>query len=186
MVFIPTENRLGLPPIGSVVVSGTDTNAQVGQDPLYGKAVGLGEIIRGVDPTLGGGEFVYLVGVASTVVGSLVSWDPVKATTTLSPNVAKPRLPFAVAMAATTAHCYGWYQIAGAAAISKVTGVVIKPGVPIYLTSTAGSITGATASGKEVIAAITVGTTANSAATTVTVLINRPHGQAVQGIAGGD
>jgi hypothetical protein len=186
MAYTITENRIGLPPIGSVSLSGAITNSQVGQSVLNGKAIPLGTIVRADDPTQGGGEFIYLEGVASTLVGSLVSWDPIKATTALSPNALKPRFPFAVATAATTAKCYGWYQIAGAAKISKVTGVVIKPGVPIYLTSTTGSITGATASGKVVEGAITVGATANSAATTVNVLINRPHGQAVQGIVGGD
>jgi hypothetical protein len=175
MVFNPTETRLGLPPIGSVIVSGTDTNVQVGQDPLYGKAVSLGTIIRGEDPTLGGGEFIYLAGVASTVVGSLVVYNPVAGTTTLAPNTAGLDEPVAVAMGACTAHCYGWYQIAGVAAISRVTGGKTSPTVKIYLSSTAGSITSTAATGKSIFNAITANTaTVASAATTINVLIQRP------------
>jgi hypothetical protein len=35
----------------------------------------LGLVIQGRDPTLGVGEFIYLKGVASTVVGSIVNYD---------------------------------------------------------------------------------------------------------------
>jgi len=45
----------------------------------------LGTIVTAVDPTFGGGEFIYLKGVASTVVGSLVTYDQFLATTTLAP-----------------------------------------------------------------------------------------------------
>jgi hypothetical protein len=55
MTFIPVENQLGIPAIGS-----SDTTARVP----------LGTIIRGVDPVYGQGEFIYLLGVASTVRGS--------------------------------------------------------------------------------------------------------------------
>lgn len=187
MAFLITENRLGLPPIGSVSTSGAITNIQVGQSVLNGKAIPLGTIVRGDDPTLGSGEFIYLVGVASTAVGSLVTYDPVNATTTLAPNTAKLNNPVAVAMAATTAHTYGWYQIAGVAAIKRVTGGKTIPAVRIYLSSTAGSISSTTASGKLIMNAISVNkTTVASAATTINVLINRPAAQGVQGIVGGD
>jgi hypothetical protein len=35
----------------------------------------LGTVINAVDPVYGGGEFIFLKGVASTVVGSLVTYD---------------------------------------------------------------------------------------------------------------
>jgi hypothetical protein len=35
----------------------------------------LGKIVRAIDPTYGEGEFIYLLGVASTVVGSVVTYD---------------------------------------------------------------------------------------------------------------
>lgn len=186
MTFNIIEPRAGLPPIGIVSLSGVITNAQVGQSPFNGKAIPLGTIVRAEDPTLGQGEFIYLKGVASTVVGSLVTYDIQGSTTTLAPNTAKLNKPVAVAMGASTANNYGWYQIAGVAVIKRVTGVVTAPGVRIYLSGTAGSVSSATASGKLIMAAITVGSTVASAGTTINVLIDRSAAQGVQGIVGGD
>jgi hypothetical protein len=72
----------------------------------------LGLIVKAVDPTLGAGEFIYLKGVASTVVGSWVTYNPDSWTTALIvPDVIGP---VAVAMSANdTATAYGWYQIGG-------------------------------------------------------------------------
>lgn len=180
MTFFITENRLGLPPIGSVSTSGAITNIQVGQSQLNGKAVALGTIVRADDPTLGTGEFIYLEGVASTVVGSLVTYNPAASTTTLAPNTAGLNQPVAVAMAATTAKCYGWYQVAGVAAVKRVTGGKTSPSVKIYLSSTAGSITSTAATGKSIFNAITANTaTVASAATTINVLIERPFANPV-------
>lgn len=72
----------------------------------------LGIIVNAVDPTLGAGEFIYLKGVASTVVGSWITYNPDSWTTALIvPDVIGP---VAVAMSANdTATEYGWYQIGG-------------------------------------------------------------------------
>jgi hypothetical protein len=35
----------------------------------------LGTIVRASDPTYGEGEFIYLLGVASTAIGSVVTYD---------------------------------------------------------------------------------------------------------------
>lgn len=174
MTFQILENRIGLPPIGSVELSGQVTNQQVGQSPLFnGSTVPLGTIVRGDDPTLGEGEFIYLVGVASTAVGSLVTWDPVNKTTTLAPSTASLNKPLAVATAAVTAHCYGWYQISGAAAVAKTT-IKFNPAVKVYL-SGSGQITSTAATDKLVMNAITVNAaTVASAAATINVLIQRP------------
>jgi len=45
----------------------------------------LGTIVQATDPTYGGGEFIYLKGVASTAVGSMVDYDSYLGTTVLSP-----------------------------------------------------------------------------------------------------
>lgn len=174
MTFVITENRLGLPPIGSIELSGQVTNQQVGQSPLFnGKTVPLGTIVRGDDPTLGEGEFIYLVGVASTAVGSLVTYNAVAGTTTLAPATAGLDNPLAVATAATTAHNYGWYQISGVAAVAKAA-VKISPAVKVYLAGS-GQVTGAAATGKSVFNAISVNAaTVASATATVNVQINRP------------
>lgn len=74
----------------------------------------LGTIVQAVDPTYGGGEFIYLKGVASTVAGSWVTYNNEDGTTALL--AANAIGPVAVATAATDAATkYGWYQIRGLA-----------------------------------------------------------------------
>lgn len=171
--YVILENRAGLPPIGNVQTSGALTNVQVGQSPFNGKQVPLGTIVRADDTTNGEGEFIYLKGVASTVAGSLVTWDPVGKTTTLAPSTASLNKPVAVAMGASTANTYGWYQISGVAAIAKTT-IKFNPGVKCYL-SGSGQITSTAATDKLVMNAITVNAaTVASATTTINVLIQRP------------
>ena len=95
----------------------------------------LGTIVTAVDPTYGEGEFIYLKGVASTVVGDTVIYDQYAATTTRT--VAGSRGPAAVAMSANVASQYGWYQIAGTAIAKSATVVA---GASPYVTATAGTI----------------------------------------------
>lgn len=163
MTYYPIENQLGVGPLTNI-----DTT----------KLWPLGMVVRGNDATLGGGEFIYLAGVAGTRVGSLVTWDPVNGTTTLSPNTANLAQPVAVAMSANNSSTtYGWYQVGGAAAIFK-SAIKINPNVAIFLSSTAGQIQPTAASGKEILGARTVNAaTVASATSTVNVLINRPHAQ---------
>lgn len=159
MAWNPTENRLGLQPI--------EQTSTVQNHPL-------GTIVRAVDGTYGGGEFIYLKGVGSTVVGSLVTYDPVNATTTLTPNTANLDQPVAVAMSANVLANYGWYQIAGAAIIKK-TAVKVSPNVPVYQSGTTSRVMSTAASGKQLMNARTVNAaTVLSATSTITVLINRP------------
>ena len=80
----------------------------------------LGTIVRAVDPTYGEGEFIYLKGVASTVVGSIVEYDTTFATGLNSSAIGTPR-PVAVAMSANVANQYGWYQISGLARVAKLS-----------------------------------------------------------------
>jgi hypothetical protein len=168
------ENRIGLPPIGTVQVSSATSNLQVGQSPLAGgQAVPLGTIVRADDSTNGEGEFIYLAGVASTVVGSLVTFDPLGKTTALVAATASLDQPLAVATAASTLHCYGWYQISGVAAIAKTT-IKFNPSVKVYLAGS-GQITSTAATNKLVMNARTVNAaTVASATTTIKVLIERP------------
>lgn len=71
----------------------------------------LGTIVRAKDPTYGSGEFIYLKGIGSTVVGSWVTYNVTPGTTALlAPNAIGP---VAVAMSANVASQYGWYQISG-------------------------------------------------------------------------
>jgi hypothetical protein len=64
-------------------------NALLGQafgDTSTKKIYELGTIFRGKDPTYGGAEFIYLLGVANTIVGSVVVWDDPTHQTTLAPT----------------------------------------------------------------------------------------------------
>lgn len=73
----------------------------------------LGTIVRAKDPTYGVGEFIYMKGVGSTVVGSWVTYNTDDWSTTLIAANAKG--PVAVAMSANVANQFGWYQISGKA-----------------------------------------------------------------------
>lgn len=121
MAYVITENRLGQSQIGSV-----DTAA----------AVPVGTIVRATDSTYGAGEFVYLKGVASTAVGSWVTYNMDDGSTALL--AANAIGPVAVAMAATVGSTWGWYQIGGKAVGAALTGFVDNANA--YATATAGSI----------------------------------------------
>ena len=67
----------------------------------------LGTIVRATDPTYGEGEFIYLLGVASTAIGSVVTYDASTYQTVLSAVGGSIPRPIAIAMAATVASEYG-------------------------------------------------------------------------------
>ena len=98
----------------------------------------LGTIVQAVDPTYGGGEFIYLKGIASTVVGSLVDYDSYLATTALSPATGGTG-SVAVSMSANVASQYGWYQIQGIAAVKAPNAMVVGADV-FSLAATPGSV----------------------------------------------
>jgi len=137
----------------------------------------LGMTIQGTDPTYGTGEFICLLGVAGTAVGSLVIWDATTYQTTLCPSTANLARPVAVAMSACLAVNYGWYQIAGSAVVLKSTNHNIQPNVAVGVYST-GKIatTSSSGNGKEILGArFTAAATAASSATTAVIVINQPH-----------
>jgi hypothetical protein len=137
----------------------------------------LGSVIRAFDPTYGEGEFIMLVGVASTVVGSLVTYNTTTYQTALSPNTANLAQPVAVAMSANTAGTFGWYQIEGLAVVKK-TAVAVNAGVAVYQSATTGRIMPTAASGKQLLGARSANlATVASSVSTVIVSINRPHMQ---------
>lgn len=85
-----------------------------------------------------GNEYIYLTGVASTVVGDWVSYDEAYLTTRVAANGVGP---LAVAMAATVASTYGWYQIKGYnASCGAISGGGCAADVALYLTSTPGLV----------------------------------------------
>ena len=106
----------------------------------------LGTRVLAIDPTYGEGEFIYLAGVASTVVGSVVTYNPDDHTTALL--VANAIGPVAVAMSINVASQYGWYQIYGKA-VGKVLAA-FADNANCYGTATAGSIDDAVVAGDRV------------------------------------
>lgn len=133
----------------------------------------LGTVVRATDPTYGQGEFIYLKGVASTAVGSLVTWNVSTFQTALAAVGANKAVPIGVAMSACVASEYGWYQIGGIAVMKKTATVSLAAEAAVGVL-TAGLVAG-TGSGKEIQGAI-VHAVASAAAgrTTVQVVINRP------------
>lgn len=119
MAYVIDENKVGWQQIAEV-----DT---VQRHPL-------GSLVRATDPVYGSGEFVYLKGVASTVVGSWVTYNSDDGTTTLL--VASAIGPVAVAMSiADAATKFGWYQINGKA-LTKAA--VVADNAKVYIDSLPG------------------------------------------------
>ncbi len=133
----------------------------------------LGTIVTAVDPTLGGGEFIYLTGVASTVVGSIVNYDDNYQTALDTSATAGPSRPLAIAMSANGASSYGWYQISGLAVATKSAAVSFADGAGVK----AGSGLAVAVTSGDVIQGAIVRTVASakSNVTTVAIAINRPH-----------
>lgn len=159
MAYTPNENQLGIQPIA--------LNSATQNHPL-------GTIIRANDPTFGQGEFVYLLGVASTVVGNVVTYSATTYQTTLSPNTVNNVNPLAVAMSANVAAQFGWYQIGGLAVVKK-TAVQVLPNAKIFQSGTAGRWMPTSTAALHIMGARGANlTTVTSTTSTWVVLINRP------------
>src|SRR6056300_1236077 len=91
----------------------------------------LGTIVTAHEPGTGEGEFIYLTGVASTVAGSLVSYNTSTHQTTLAAVGAGVPLPLGVAMSANVASQYGWYQIGGLSEVKKASATSLAAGVAL-------------------------------------------------------
>jgi len=103
------------------------------------------------DTDLGTGEFIYLPGIASNAVGfannfiraswatALVDTDSASALTSTIVG------PVAIAMSASVASRWGWYQVEGIALIKTLASVAINK--PLFPTATAGSLDDVSLSG---------------------------------------
>lgn len=154
---------------GAPAITNHDTSAKVP----------LGTIVRGTDPTYGMGEFIYLLGVGSTEVGFMVIYNATTSQTALVTvtNGKGKGNPVGIAMAATVAAEYGWYQVQGNAVIKKTT-VAALPQVPIFISATTGRMKTLLSAGQQILGAQTANlTTIVSTTSTVVVTINRPHTQ---------
>jgi len=133
----------------------------------------LGTVVRATDTTYGEGEFIYLLGVANTAIGSPVVYNDLTFQTTLAPVGTNKPEPVAFSMSANVASQYGWYQISGNARAAKTSGLALASNVAVGVL-TAGKIA-ATGSGKEIQGAMTAAK--STASTLVTLVVNRPHMQ---------
>ena len=134
---------------------------------------GVGTILTAKDngsTAYGSGEFIYLKGVASTLVGSWVKYNSDDYSTVL--DIRDSLAPVAIAMSACVADKYGWYQIGGKAVGKVLTGYADN-GL-VYATSTTGSIDDAVVAGdriKQAVGASAIGTPSSGKAE---FEINRP------------
>ena len=135
----------------------------------------LGTIVRAEDPTYGAGEFIYLKGIASTVVGSMVDFDSYLGTTALSPATGGVG-PVAVAMSANVASQYGWYQITGIAAV-KAPNAMVAGAEVFSLAATPGSVDDAAVNGEQILNAKVSTTTGTPSTGLALIEINRPFHQ---------
>jgi len=177
MAYTIVENQAGLLQIATIDTGVTSpggvssgTTSVIPTPPNV-----LGKIVRADDPTYGEGEFIMLVGVASTVVGSLVSYNATTYQTVLVPNTGNQACPVAVAMSANLAGTFGWYQIDGNAVVKK-TAVAVTPQVTLFLSGTAGRVKVLASAGLQILGARSANlATIAATVSTVTVTINRPH-----------
>jgi hypothetical protein len=163
--WVPVTPRLGLQ-----AITETSTTQQLP----------LGTVITANDIDTSGqgtGEFIYLLGVAATVVGSVAEYNATTYQTTLSTNTANKVGPVAVAMSANVASQYGWYQIGGYAVVKK-TGVIVLPGVALFQSGTTGRVMSTVASGKQFLGMRSANlASVVSATSTVAVMLDRPSKQ---------
>ncbi len=162
MAYVINEPRAGMQPIA--------TTSTV-------KNHALGTIVRAYDPTYGEGEFIYLLGVTSTIVGILVTYGPSTYQTALTAVGVSVPQPIAVAMSANVGSAYGWYQISGMAVAAKDATVCVVAGAGLATISATGLIA-KTNSLDEIEGAVCAATaSAATGRTTVIISIQRPFKQ---------
>lgn len=159
------------------------TNAEIGiQDVLTDDTTQnhpLGKRMRAKHATYGEAEFIYLKGVASTVAGSLVTYDGDFQTSLVVANATSdtyPGVDVAVAMTACVAADYGWYMIAGNHP-NVPKGATVAGSVNLFTSSVAGAVQAATVSGRYIMG-IRSASSVNSANTTydtIEAVLNYPR-----------
>jgi hypothetical protein len=103
----------------------------------------LGYRVIAQDPTYGQAEFVYVKGVASCVVGSVLTFNAYSGVTALATTRSKGLV--GVAVSALVASTYGFIQVTGAAVAKSLASAVA--GATAYATGTAGSVDDAVVTG---------------------------------------
>lgn len=190
MAYVFREPSLGLTPIAATAAASTTTvNTSTTAAGTIGSTRGaagnstpgrLGAIAKAYDPVYGEGEFIYLLGVASTVVGSVVTWGTSTSgkpnyQTALAAATAGQGQPLAVAMSANVAGQYGWYQLTGTAVVATNGTLAAGPG-KVYLAGS-GQVTSTQANGVEMVNAINDTATGTPSAGLALISIDRPFAQ---------
>ncbi len=177
MAFTPTDHRLGVPSTFAQIDSAANYTSN-SSTAAPNNWFPIGTIMRGADGTLGGGEFIYLQGVASNAVGMAVSYNATTGAVTLLPSTANLGTPVAISMSAnTSAANYSWYQIQGLATVLK-SAVAVTPQAKVYISGTTGRLMPTSASGKQIIGAKYANlATVTSTTSTATILLSRPWAQ---------
>ncbi len=184
MAYTFEDVTVGLPPMTSTFAA--TTGITQGATTVYPATAimrmpgaNLGTTIRASDPVYGEGEFIYMLGVAATIAGSLVTWGGGLGSptyqTTICPSTANLDAPVAVAMSANLAGFYGWYQVSGNAVVAT-NGTLAGAGAPVYI-GTAGTVTSTVAAGKQILNAVSNTATGTPAANQAVVFINRSFAQ---------
>lgn len=125
-----------------------------------------------------GKEFIYALGIANTAIGSVVALglettNNTPITALLTATNGAYGVPVAVAMAATVADKYGWYQIYGAAEASCLVSDAAD--AIQYTSGTAGSIDDTASSQVAIHGIRLVDTEPGSATANLTVFLTYPH-----------
>lgn len=147
-------------------------------------AIRPGTRVRAQDSTLGSLDLIFLPTVASVTSGLMVTFRESASgvyTTAPVPNTANLGQAVAVSIHTGAANNYGWFALAGTVKVKKAA-VKVSPNASVFVSSTTGRLTGAAASGKQVLGMKSSPTaTVASATSTVTVTMNHPHmqGQAI-------
>ena len=167
--------------LGYITPGVTDAGVTINSSVVSRYAVGTIAQFRDVGTTqLGSGEFIWLPGVASTIVGSWVSYSTSSGTsntgaTTLWAGTASTPFPLAVATVANAASTtWAWYQISGAAVCA--TSGTIAAGNPAAWQA-AGVVQGTVVSTKNVVGAIALSANGVPGTNQAIYLLNRPSAE---------
>lgn len=143
----------------------------------------LGTVVRAKDPTFGEGEFIYLLGVASTTIGAIVNYDVAttsKWQTALSTTAVAKSNPLAVAMSANVAGPnYGWYQISGLAVCSKLLATSLAVGSTLMAIGGEAEVSDTSNIIQGAMTALVASANTTDAVLTVQVMIDRPANSAI-------
>lgn len=131
-----------------------------------------GTMTKARSDTYGVGEFIYLKGVGSTAIGSVVIYDQYLHTTTLAPATGGIGA-VAVSMSANIANQWGWYCIGGA--VPVLAPNAMAAGAEVFmLAATPGSVDDAVVASEQIVGAWVSTTTGTPSTGLGVVNLNRP------------